>query len=296
MIAGVAGWLVLAAPVPAVAAQTPPVFTARVEYVYVDAFVTQGGRSIPGLRASDFDLKDDGVLQSLEVVSADSRPVAATLVFDISSSLAGERLAALRNAGDAFLDELGPRDQASLFVFSEEITRRAPPTRDKEAVRQALDRVSAAGTTSAYDALYAALALADPQTPAVMALFTDGVDNTSILAGDQVAKVAELSNALVHVVSTDEPSAGTAGRDTARILREIAERSGGRFWNASSAKDLRAAFAAIAASIGERYVLRYQPQGVKRAGWHSLAVKLRSVKGNVRARRGYWVGEAAELK
>lgn len=288
--------LVLAAAVPVVAAQTPPVFAARVEYVYVDVFVSQGGRSIPGLHASNFDLKDDGVAQSLEVVSADSRPVEATLVFDVSSSLAGERLAALRSAGDAFLDGLGPRDQASLFSFSEEIARQAAPSREKETVRRALDRVSAAGTTSAYDALYAALALADPQTPALIALFTDGVDNTSILAGDQVAKVAELSNALVHVVSTDEPSVGTAGRDTARILREIAERSGGRFWNAGSAKDLRAAFAAIAASIGERYVLRYQPRGVKRAGWHPLAVKLRNLKGTIRARRGYWVVERADLK
>jgi VWFA-related protein len=294
MTASAAAWLVLAA-VPA-AAQTPPVFAARIEYVYVDVFVSQGGRSIPGLHASDFELKDDGVLQAVEVVSADSRPVAATLVFDVSSSLEGNRLEALRRAGEAFLDGLGPKDQASLFAFSEEITRQAPPTRDKEAVRQALGRMSAAGTTSAYDALYTALVLADPQTPAVIALFTDGVDNTSILAGDQVAKVAELSNALVHVVSTDEPAGGAAGRDTARILREIAERSGGRFWNADSAKDLRAAFAAIAASIGERYVLRYQPQGVKRAGWHPLGVKLRGVKGTVRARRGYWVAAGRDLE
>ena len=133
MIAFAIASLVLAAPVPAGAAQAPPVFAARVEYVYVDVFVSQGGRSIPGLRASDFDLKDDGVLQSVEVVSADSRPVAATLVFDVSSSLEGDRLQALRAAGHAFLDELGPRDQASLFAFSEEIARAAPPTRDKEA-------------------------------------------------------------------------------------------------------------------------------------------------------------------
>jgi VWFA-related protein len=283
--------LLLAAPAHAAAAQTPPVFAARVEYVYVDAFVTQGGRRVPGLRAADFDLQDDGVLQTLEMVSADSRPVAATLVFDVSSSLAGDRLAALRRAGNAFLDGLGPKDEASLLTFSEEIARPAASTRDKEAVRQALTRLGAAGTTSAYDALYAALTLADPQTPAVIALFTDGGDNTSILAGDQVAKVAELSNALVHVVSADGPSAEAAGRNGTRILREIAENSGGRFWVAGTSKDLHAAFSAIAASIGERYVLRYQAQGVKRAGWHPLAVKLRSAKGTVRARRGYWVAE-----
>jgi hypothetical protein len=48
--------------------------------------------------------------------------------------------------------------------------------------------------------------------------------------------------------------------------------------------------------MGERYVLRYQPRGVKRAGWHPLAVRLRNVKGKVRARRGYWVAEGRDLK
>ena len=294
MIASAAAlWLALGAPAPAATAQAPPVFAARVEYVYVDVFVTQGGRSIPGLRAPDFALEDDGVLQSLEIVSADSRPVQAALVFDASSSVAGERLTALRSAGHAFLDGLGAKDEASLIAFSEEISRLATPTRDKEAVRQALRGVSAAGATSAYDALYAALVLADPQMPALIALFTDGEDNMSILAADQVAKVAELSNALVHVVSTAPPSAAGAGHDTLRLLREIAEHSGGRFWSAGSPKGLRTAFAAIAASIGERYVLRYQPQGVKRVGWHPLEVRLRGVKGTTRARRGYWVTDTA---
>ena len=43
-------------------------------------------------------------------------------------------------------------------------------------------------------------------------------------------------------------------------------------------------------------VARYQPRGGKRAGWHPLTVKLRSAKGTVRARRGYWVAEGRDLK
>ena len=286
-------WLALAAG--QAPAAPPPVFASSVEYVYVDVFVTQGDRSVPGLHAADFELKDSGVLQSPELVSAESRPVQAALVFDTSGSVAGGRLIALRSAGAAFLDGLGAKDEASLFAFSEEIWWRARPTADKEVVRAALAAVGAAGATSAYDALYAALALADPEMPSLIALFTDGEDNMSILSSDEVRKVAERSNSLVHVVSTASPSSSD-GRNTARVLHEIAEHSGGRFWIAGTSKDLRAAFGAIAASIGERYVLRYQAQGVKRAGWHPLAVKLRRVKGTIRARRGYWVGAGAELK
>jgi len=74
-----------------------------------------------------------------------------------------------------------------------------------------------------------------------------------------------------------------------RALGRIAEATGGRFWGADSPERLRQAFAAIADAMGHRYVLRYEPSRVKRAGWHQLDVKLRGHKGDVQARHGYWV-------
>ena len=41
--------------------------------------------------------------------------------------------------------------------------------------------------------------------------------------------------------------------------------------------------------MGHRYVLRYEPTGVKRKGWHRIDARLRGVKGDVHVRRGYWV-------
>jgi hypothetical protein len=40
----------------------------------------------------------------------------------------------------------------------------------------------------------------------------------------------------------------------------------------------------------ERYVLRYAPENVTRAGWHKIALRLKGQKGEVRTRNGYWVG------
>jgi len=282
---------VLAA-IPLAWAQTPPpVFRAEVAYTHVDAFVSNGGRSVSGLRASDFELRDNGVIQHVELLAADARPLPAVLVFDTSNSVVGERLLALRKAGEAFLDGLRPADEVSLITFSEEIVRAAPPTIDKEALRGALKRLEPEGATAVFDALYAALALSDSHDRSLVVLFTDGEDNTSILGERQLRTVAERSNALVHVVVwQDRNLLPTDGEpDQARALREIADASGGRFWTPDSPQRLRAAFAAIAASIGERYVLRYDPQGVKREGWHRLELRLRTAKGSVLARRGYWV-------
>jgi Ca-activated chloride channel family protein len=270
------------------AAQAPPVFRAEIGYVYVDVFVSRGERPVPGLRAQDFALEDEGLPQSVEVASAESRPVQAVLVFDTSSSVAGPKLTALRGAGEAFLDGLRPADTAGLIGFSEEIALLADPTEDKAAVRRALRRLDAEGATAVYDALYAALCLSDPRTPSLVALFTDGDDNMSILGEREVRAAAERANAVVHVVGLRDPSTAAVG-ETLRTLTDIAEGSGGRLWRPESTERIRTAFAAIAASMGERYVLRYEPRGVPREGWHRLTVRLRGPQGTVRSRRGYWV-------
>lgn len=277
--------------------QKPIEFRSQVAAVNVDAFVTRGGQPVPGLRASDFELRDNGVPQQLELLLAGSRPLKAILVFDASSSMAGDRLEALRAAGEAFLDGLRPLDQAGLVAFSEDVFWLADPTSDKAVVRRALGRLRASGATSVYDALYAGITLSEGELRPLVVLFTDGEDNTSWLGAGDLQTVAQRSNALVHVVGWRPPLPPEARRKLPlqtesaqdRALREIAEAAGGRFWDADSPGRLRDAFRAIADAMGHRYVLRYEPTGVERAGWHRIEARLRGVKGDVHVRRGYWL-------
>jgi hypothetical protein len=74
-------------------------------------------------------------------------------------------------------------------------------------------------------------------------------------------------------------------------MRQIAESTGGRYWEAESPARLKTAFAAITESMAQRYILSYEPQGVKRPGWHAIELRLRGRTGDVHARRGYWVAE-----
>jgi VWFA-related protein len=274
----------------------PPVFRSQVEEVYVDAFVTRSGQTIAGLRADDFELRDNRVPQKLELLSAESRPVLAVLVFDTSSSMEGDRLTALRAAGEAFLGGLGPADQAALVAFSEEITWLAEPTTNKGAVRNALASLRARGATAVYDALYAAITMSDPTLRPLIVLFTDGEDNDSWLDARQLRAMVERSNALVHVVAWNprpdlRPGSPTPFEPASEpVLRDIAEATGGHFWGADSPARLQMAFTAVADAMRHRYVLRYEAQGVKREGWHRIDVRLKNGKGDVNVRRGYWVG------
>lgn len=270
-------------------AQTPPVFRSAVETVYVDVFASRNGAAIPGLTASSFELKDNGVRQTVELVATDSQPVRAALVFDTSSSVVGRRLYALQAAGEAFLDGLRPADQVALFGFSEEVAWLAPAAADKELVRGALDRLEPAGATAAFDALYAAVTLMEEKDRALIVLFTDGEDNMSFLDGKQLVTVVERSTAIVHTVVWTDPGKEMEA-DQVQALRRIAAAGGGRFWGADSPERLRRAFADIADAMSHRYILRYEPQGVERPGWHRIEIKLRGVKGDVQARSGYWRG------
>ena len=275
-------------------AQTPPVFRAEVEEVYVDVFVTRSGQPVPGLRASDFDLRDNRVPQQVELLSAESRPILAVLVFDTSSSMDGQRLDALRAAGEAFLEGLKAADQAALVSFSEQILWLAKPTPDKALVRSALASLQAQGATSVYDALFAAITLSDQTLRPLIVLFTDGEDNASWLDERQLRAMVERSNAIVHVVGwrpRPDFRSGTPLQTSASepILRDIAEATGGHFWGADSPARLQMAFTAVADAMRHRYVLRYAASGVKREGWHRIEVRLKSGGGEAHARRGYWV-------
>lgn len=292
-----------AAPSPA-----PVTFAVEVENIYVDAFVTLKGGPVTGLAASDFELRDNGVVQRLELAAADAQPLLAVLTFDMSNSLAGGKLTSLRAASQALLTALRPEDEATLFCFTDDVRWLVTPTTDKESLGKALAELQPGGGTAIMDALYAALTLPSTRSRSLVVLFTDGADNSSWLDWRQIQKVAERSNAVIHVVGLKPPNL-TAPGETVEIgirsvpvesptaldfegpwgLRQIAELTGGRYWEAESLDRLKTAFAAIAEAMGKRYVLRYAPENVKRPGWHRIELKLRGKKGDVRTRTGYWV-------
>jgi VWFA-related protein len=283
---------------PAATQPAPPTFTTQVETVYLDAFVTHGGTPVAGLSAADFDVRDNGVRQNVRLEEVSRVPITATLAFDVSGSLEGERLAQLRAAGHAFVQHLTEADQAGLLAFSQELRLAVPHTRDAAALHKGLDAFQTGGETALYDALYAGLGLPSEAGRTLLVVFTDGEDNISWLDAEQVLAVAESSNTLVHVVGLWPEAARTPGREGRSLgpgpheqaLARIVTATGGRLWNAQSTS-LPKTFVGILDELRARYLLAYEPLGVPRAGRHRLEVHVRGGKGQVRARPGYFVAE-----
>jgi Ca-activated chloride channel family protein len=278
-----AAWLCAIAPL--ASAQQPPVFSASSEVVRVDVVVTRDGKPVTGLGKAHFDLRDDGVRQEVEVVAGRELPLQAILVLDVSGSVAGDKLAGLKAAARWFLEGLAPADCAALVSFSHDVRLRTPACADRDATLSALDRLEALSSTTLHDAVYAALALAEPrQGRSALVVLSDGEDNTSWLSPREVQAVAAATDATVYAV------AAAANRSDAqvRFLQDVARETGGRLWLLGGSLRLQEALRGVLEELRSRYVLRYQSRQ-PRSGWHKLEVRLNGVPGEVRARTGYQV-------
>jgi VWFA-related protein len=281
--------LLAAALVGLAASPAPPVFRAEVGIVRVEVLVTRNCAPLRGLRADDFELRDDGRLRELEPVLEEEVPVDAALVLDTSGSVRGEKLSALKEAARAFLDGLRGGEQAALLAFRDEVLLLEPFTPDRALVKRRLDAVTPRGSTALCDAVYSALRLRDPgPRRTAIVVFSDGIDNISFLTPDQVVESASRSDAIVYGVAVRGK-----GDPKEPFLRDVVQATGGQVFETSSERDLRARFLDVLADIRARYVLSYAPDARDTPGWHTLEVKLKRAKADVLTRPGYWRYPAA---
>ena len=257
-----------------------PSFSSRVESIRVDALVTRNGRPVIGLGLGDFEVRDNGVLQKLELVSYEEIPLNVVLALDMSASVDAKGLEHLRGAGKTLLNGLKETDQAALVTFSHLVSGRALLTSDFDRVGAALDETAASGHTSLVDASFTAMMIGESDVGrSLIIVFSDGIDSTSWLAAEAVLETAKRSDVVVYGVEI--------GRHRFSFLRDLSEATGGRTIEIESTRDLDAMFRGILDEFRQRYLISYSPQGVTSGGWHSLDVRVKGRNSTVRARPGY---------
>jgi Ca-activated chloride channel homolog len=262
-----------------------PTFRARVEGVRIDVLVTDGGRPVAGLGAADFEVRDNGVPQTVDLVSLGDVPVSVVMVLDLSASLVGSRLVMLQQAGVTLLEALAPQDQAALLSFNTAVVQRVPLTSDFGALRSALLATTADGDTSLIDAALAGMLLGDTEGGrTLVVIFSDGIDTASFTSAEVALGTARRVNGVVYGV------AASSGGE-ARFLRDVTAATGGRVLEIGATGNPGPAFLEILQEFRRRYVITYTPAGVSRGGWHQLNVRVRRGNPRVQARPGYFSAE-----
>jgi VWFA-related protein len=286
-------------------------FRSQADAVSVDVSVLDGRRVVTGLTAADFELRDNGQLQTITDVSRESMPVDATMLVDVSTSARLQLGTALDGLGQATRGLMRPGDRVETRVFGAEIVdepawdgRRLGSWTTARATAYQRDE----GGTSLFDALITSLVRPAPSGfRRLIVLLSDGADTTSFTMRSTRIAILRRSDAVVDVIgldaqsgamsissSTDASGVATSEShlvgDYAYLLQEVADLSGGRNFNLHRDGSIVTSLAAAIEEFRTRYVLRYTPSGVSRDGWHDLSVRVRGKKYDVRARKGYAIG------
>ena len=263
-----------------VARSQQPTFSSRVDAVRVDVLVTDAHGPVRGLGPADFEVRDNGVLQQVDLVSFDQIPLNVVLTLDMSASVAGNRLDRLRSAGAAILRDLKPGDQSALVTFSHVVRLAAGMSTAIEPVRTALTQASGDGGTALTDGVYTGIVAGQADAGReLLIVFSDGLDTMSWLPADRVLDVAKRSDVVAYAVAV---------RSLAKpeFLRDLTSFTGGRLFEVEKTGNLDAIFVGILDEFRQRYLVSYTPRGVTREGWHKLDVHVKR-GGTVKARPGY---------
>jgi Ca-activated chloride channel family protein len=273
-------WLVLAGSA-WVAAQSQT-FSSKVEAVRVDVLVTDKGRPVRGLQAADFEVLDNGVSQQVDLISFEQVPLNLVLVFDMSSSVVGERLEHLRDGARTVLNDLTREDQAALVTFSEAVVRRSDLTTNFEQVQAALGQARGRGNPALIDAVYTGMIVGESDVGrALLIVFSDGLDTASFLSPDVMLETAKRSDVVVYAVVA-------GGSPKVSFLHDLSEVTSGTFYDVASTRNLGATFVKILDEFRQRYLVSYSPRGVSGEGWHRLEVRVRGRGLDVKSRPGYF--------
>ncbi len=274
---------VAAAPV---GGDTPGQFSSGVNLIEVYASVTSAdGAPVTGLTQADFEVRENGALQTITNFAAGEFPLSVAVAVDRSFSMGGPRLPLVKSAARVFLGELRPQDESMLIAIGSEVEVLAPLSPDRAAQLGAIARLDLFGSTTLHDAIVKAIDAVQPaKGRRAVVLLSDGDDRDSLTTADETLGRARESDVMIYPVAV--------GPRRPPLFPELATLTGGRSFHAPSAPVLTGTMRAIARELRQQYLLGYTPTRPFVAGsheWRSIAVTVKRPGVEVRARDGYLV-------
>ena len=299
-----------------------PTFRMKVDMVVLSFQVTDNkGRYINGLKPSDFRVLEDGIRQRVATFAEGNRPPLQILddgsARPLIASGAGEESGKPGSPSDAFVGTnvfvlfdtsnymyrgfvyasdaiadfirgLDRADSVALYTFSRNLTRAASLTRDRTDAITGLRKAVAGDDSALYNALL--LTLRDAaKIPGrkVVIVFSNGPDNGSMVAPDDVRTVAEDEGIPIYVISTNDVNKDPI---SSGVFRRISTRTGGKAYFAKTWQKQVEAFESIREDLGNSYTITYYPAQNPNEGFRKISVEIVSDIGRkyrVQARPGY---------
>jgi Ca-activated chloride channel family protein len=193
------------------------------------------------------------------------------MAIDVSLSMEAtdvlpNRITAAQEAAKSFVDIVPARLNLGLVAFSGVAQVLVPPTTDHALLKRSIDNLQLGPRTAIGEAVFASLGTiasvpsspGQAPAPGRIVLMSDG-ETTVGRPNDQAAKAATDAKVQISTIAfgTDDGFVTVEGRNipvpvNRPALAQIADATGGRAFEAASAKELRRVYADIGSSIGYR--------------------------------------------
>jgi Ca-activated chloride channel family protein len=304
-------------------AQDKPTFKSKVDLVVLSFTVEDSrGHYVNGLKPADFKILEDGISQKISTFAEGNKPPMQVLAdgtlkpmvdgeqadpnrpgADIrSDSLVGTNVFLLFDtsnfmyrgfvyAEDAIADFIRGVDKAdsvAVYTFSRNLSRASTLSHNRSDAIFGLRKAVAGDDTALYNGLL--LTLRDAaKVPGrkVVIVFSNGPDNASMVAPDDVRAVAEDEGIPIYVISTNEVNKDSI---SSSVFRRLTSRTGGKaYWARTWQKQVEA-FESIREDLGNSYTVTYYPAPNPNEGFRKISVEMLNDTGKklrVRARPGY---------
>jgi len=281
---------------PGQTASSPNVIKVPVDLVNVLLTVTdKKNRLVLDLTKDDFKVLEDGKPQMVRYFSRETNlPLRVGILIDTSNSIR-ERLRFEQEAAVDFLNNtLQPgRDLAFVVGFDVEPQMVQDYTDNTEKLSDAIRKLQAGGVTSLYDAIYFSckekmlfFPPPEPYLRRVMIIISDGQDNQSERTREEALAMAQRAEVTIFTISTNR--SGIQGRGD-KVLRRLAEETGGRAFFPFDASELASNFQEISRELRSQYSLAYVSTNRAHDGTlRSISIEPLEKGLRIRAKNGYF--------
>jgi Ca-activated chloride channel family protein len=256
------------------------------------------GRLVTDLEQSDLRLFEDNKPQAITNFSRETDlPLTIALLIDTSTSIRDRFKFEQQAAIDFLAKTLRPgRDKALLITFDSAIELVQDFTDDPERISRAIRQVRPGGGTKMLDAVYLACQekLKAETGRKVLILISDGDDNLSLETLGSTLEMAQRADVSLYAISTNSSGFfGLTAPKSDKLLKRLAEETGGRAFFPFKAEDLSQSFQDIGEELRSQYSLAYRSSNPNRDGsFRSIKIETARKSLKVKARKGYYAPRA----
>ncbi|MGD0007728.1 MAG: VWA domain-containing protein [Terriglobia bacterium] len=268
----------------------------RVDLVNVLMTVTnKKNRLETALAKDDFRVLEDDKPQTIRYFSRETNlPLRIGVLVDTSSSIR-DRLRFEQEAAIDFLNTTlrAGKDLAFVVAFDVQTQVVQDYTDNLEKLSEAIRSLLAGGVTTLYDAIYFScrekMLIFPPPEPylrRVLIIISDGQDNQSEHTREEALAMAQRAEVTLYAISTNATGLPEHGD---KILRRLAEGTGGRAFFPFKASETAANFQEIARELRSQYSLAYLSTNRAHDGtFRSITIEPLQKGLQVRAKPGYF--------